>query len=53
MLAQLATFAFDAGLPDARLRLREALAAVRDRESRVDVLTRLAALNTVDTNDPA
>jgi DNA-binding CsgD family transcriptional regulator len=52
MLAQLATFAFDAGLPDARLRLREALGTARDRESRIDILTRLAALNTVDTSDP-
>ena len=45
MLAQLATVAFDAGLPDAQRRLLDALPEVRDRESRVDVLTRLAALN--------
>ena len=51
MLAQLATVAFDAGLPDSRRRLREALHEVRDRESRIDVLTRLAALNVVDTGD--
>ena len=51
MLARLATVAFDAGLPDSRRRLREALREVRDRDSRVDVLTRLAALNVVDTAD--
>ena len=51
MLAQLATVAFDAGLPDSRRRLREALREVRDRESRIDVLTRLAALNVLDAGD--
>jgi DNA-binding CsgD family transcriptional regulator len=51
MLAQLATVAFDAGLPDSRQRLREALHEVRDGASRIDVLTRLAALNVVDTGD--
>jgi len=51
MLAQLATVAFDAGLPDSRQRLREALHEVRGRASRIDVLTRLAALNVVDTGD--
>ncbi len=51
MLAQLGTVAFDAGLPDSRRRLREALREVRDRDSRIDVLTRLAALNLVDAGD--
>ena len=52
MLSQLAMVAFDAGLPDARERLREALHEAHDRDSRVDVLTRLAALNVVDNDDP-
>jgi DNA-binding CsgD family transcriptional regulator len=52
MLAQLAMVAFDAGLPDARERLREALHEAHDRDSRIDVLTRLAALNVVDNDDP-
>ena len=51
MLAQLATVAFDAGLPDSRRRLREALREIRDRGSRIDVLTRLAALNVIDAGD--
>jgi DNA-binding CsgD family transcriptional regulator len=51
MLAQLATVAFDAGLPDSRQRLVEALHEARDRESRVDVLTRLAALNAIGAGD--
>ncbi len=51
MLATLATVAFDAGLPDSRRRLREALHEVRDREGRTDVLMRLAALSTVDAAD--
>jgi DNA-binding CsgD family transcriptional regulator len=51
MLATLATVAFDAGLPDSRRRLREALHEVRDREGRTDVLMRLAALSTVDAGD--
>jgi len=51
MLARLGTVAFDAGLPDARRRLREALREVDDRECRIDVLTRLAALNLVDAGD--
>jgi DNA-binding CsgD family transcriptional regulator len=53
MLAQLATVAFDAGLPDSRQRLLEALHEVSDRESRVDVLTRLAGLNAMDAGDAA
>jgi DNA-binding CsgD family transcriptional regulator len=48
MLAQLATVAFDAGLPDSRRRLQEALSEVADHATRVDVLTRLAALGVVD-----
>jgi DNA-binding CsgD family transcriptional regulator len=52
MLSQLAMVAFDAGLPDSRERLREALQEAHDRDSRVDVLTRLAALNVVDNDDP-
>ena len=51
MLSVLASMAFDAGLPDARDRLREALREARDRDSRVDVLTRLAALQVVDSGD--
>jgi DNA-binding CsgD family transcriptional regulator len=51
MLAKLGTVAFDAGLPDSRRRLREALREVDDRDSRIDVLTRLAALNMVDAGD--
>ncbi|MGZ6643927.1 MAG: ATP-binding protein, partial [Solirubrobacteraceae bacterium] len=43
LLAELATVVFDAGLPDSRERLREALAEAHDRDSRLDVLTRLAA----------
>jgi hypothetical protein len=52
MLAQLAMVAFDAGLPDSRERLREASHEAHDRDSRVDVLTRLAALNVVHSDDP-
>ena len=51
MLAQLATVAFDAGLPDSQQRLLDALPEVRDRESRIDVLTRLAALNVLGSGD--
>ena len=51
LLARLGTVSFDAGLPDSRLRLREALREVLDRDSRIDVLTRLAALNLVDAAD--
>ena len=52
LLAELATVAFDAGLPGSRQRLREALAEADDRHSRLDVLTRLAALNVVDIDEP-
>ena len=51
ILACLATVAFDAGLPDSGKLLREALESARDRESRADVLMRLAALNVVDVAD--
>ncbi len=51
MLSELATLAFDASLPDAQGRLLEALREVRDREGRIEVLTRLAALNVIDTGD--
>jgi DNA-binding CsgD family transcriptional regulator len=52
LLAELATVAFDAGLPDSRERLREALAEAHDRDSRLDILTRLAALSVVDIDEP-
>ncbi len=52
LLAWLATVTFDAGLPDSRRRMREALHESDDRNSRVDVLTRLAALSAVDSADP-
>jgi DNA-binding CsgD family transcriptional regulator len=51
MLSRMATLAFDAGLPDSRRRLREALSEVRDRDGRIDVLTRLAAAQVVDMAD--
>jgi DNA-binding CsgD family transcriptional regulator len=51
MLAQLAMVAFDAGLPDSQRRLLDALPEVRDRQSRIDVLTRLAALNVLGPGD--
>jgi DNA-binding CsgD family transcriptional regulator len=51
MLALLAAVTFDAGLPDARGRLLAALREVHDRASRLDVLTRLAALNVIDAGD--
>ena len=51
MLAQLGAVTFDAGLPEARTHLREALREVLDGPDRVDVLTRLAMLNLVDARD--
>ena len=51
MLAQLGAVTFDAGLPEARTHLREALREVVDGPDRVDVLTRLAMLNLVDARD--
>ena len=44
ILAKLAAAAFDAELPDARRRLHDSLSEPHDRDSRIDVLTRLAAL---------
>jgi DNA-binding CsgD family transcriptional regulator len=52
MLCRLAVLTFDAGLPDARQRLREALAEAQDSDCRLDVLTRLAGLNAIDLGDP-
>jgi DNA-binding CsgD family transcriptional regulator len=52
ILAQLATVGFHAGLPDSRRRLRDALAEAGDLASRVDVLTRLAALGVARGDDP-
>jgi hypothetical protein len=51
MCAQLGTVAFDAGLPDSRRLLHDALPEVRDRDDRIDVLTRLASLNLVQPGD--
>ena len=51
LLARLGTAGYDAGRPDARRHLREALREVSDRESRIAVLTRLAALHLVDAAD--
>lgn len=51
LLALLATCSFDAGLPDARARLGEALRASGDRAERHDVLRRMAALSLVDDGD--
>ena len=42
LLADLAATEFDAGLPDPRKRLRDALAELPDGPGRVDVITRLA-----------
>src|SRR5262249_29913633 len=51
LLAQLATMAFHAGFDDARQRLRDALGEARDLASRLDVLTRLAALGSARGDD--
>jgi DNA-binding CsgD family transcriptional regulator len=51
MLADLGAVAYDAGLPDARARLREALRELRDDAARTDVLTRLAALEVMADAD--
>ncbi len=53
MLSRLTTLVFDAGLPGASRWLREALDHVRDREGRIDALTRLAALTLVDGGETA
>jgi DNA-binding CsgD family transcriptional regulator len=52
LLAWLAASTFDAGLPDSRRRMHDALRESDDHDSRVDVLTRLAALSAVDSADP-
>jgi DNA-binding CsgD family transcriptional regulator len=51
LLAALAVATFDAGLPGARDRLREALAEVDDHASRVELLTRLATWYVLDASD--
>ena len=51
LLAALAVATFDAGLPGARDRLREALAQIDDHASRVDLLTRLATWYVLDASD--
>ena len=51
ILTRLATVAFDAGLPDARQRLREAFREADDQATRIEVLTRLAALGGVEAGD--
>jgi DNA-binding CsgD family transcriptional regulator len=51
LLAALAVATFDAGLPGARDRLREALAEVDDHASRVELLTRLATWYVLDAGD--
>jgi len=49
--ANLATAAFDAGRPDPRARLRDALGETRDRAGRVDLLTRLATYDVIFGGD--
>jgi DNA-binding CsgD family transcriptional regulator len=51
ILAALAVATFDAGLPGARDRLREALAQMDDHASRVDLLTQLATWYVLDADD--
>jgi DNA-binding CsgD family transcriptional regulator len=51
LLAALAVATFDAGLPGARDRLREALAQLDDHAVRVDLLTRLATWYVLDAGD--
>jgi DNA-binding CsgD family transcriptional regulator len=51
ILAALAVATFDAGLPGARDRLREALAQIKDHASRIDLLTRLATWYVLDADD--
>jgi DNA-binding CsgD family transcriptional regulator len=51
ILAALAVATFDAGLPGARDRLREALAQINDHASRIDLLTRLATWYVLDADD--
>ncbi len=51
ILAELATAAFDAGLPGSRERLRESLREASLPTCRIDVLTRLAGLSVVNNGD--
>jgi DNA-binding CsgD family transcriptional regulator len=51
LLAALAVATFDAGLPGARDRLREALLQIDDHAMRVDLLTRLATWYVLDAGD--
>ncbi len=51
ILAALAVATFDAGLPGARDRLREALGQIDDHATRVALLTRLATWYVLDAND--
>jgi DNA-binding CsgD family transcriptional regulator len=51
ILAALAVATFDAGLPGARDRLREALTQMDDHARRVDLLTRLATWYVLDADD--
>ncbi len=51
ILAELATAAFDAGLPGSRDRLRESLREAFLPTCRIDVLTRLAGLSVADNGD--
>ena len=51
MLAQLADAAFHAGLPDPRRRLLQAIDERPDGRTRVEILTRLAALEVIDPHD--
>ena len=49
--ANLAAAAFDAGRPDPRARLRDALGETRDRAGRVDLLARLATYDVIFGGD--
>jgi len=51
LLANLAAAAFDAGAPDPRARLRDALAQTRDHVARLDLLTHLAAYGVIFGGD--
>jgi DNA-binding CsgD family transcriptional regulator len=51
ILAELATAAFDAGLPGSRERLRESLQEAFLPTCRIDVLTRLAGLSVAENGD--
>jgi DNA-binding CsgD family transcriptional regulator len=51
LLAALAVATFDAGLPGARDRLREAVAQIGDHATRVELLTRLATWYVLDAGD--